>query len=91
VWKFDVALPHESDGLSGQHNFMRVMPAEFEDVEEQDNEEYFIFIKNQKNPDTQYKIIKLIYPAPAVWVAVKGSWDNWNKQIVLKKSQKFRR
>lgn len=89
VWKFDVALPHESDGLSGQHNFMRVMPAEFEDVEEQDNEEYFIYIKNQKNPDTQYKIIKLIYPAPAVWVAVKGSWDNWNKQIVLKKVKNF--
>jgi len=89
VWKYDPKEPCESDGLVGKNNVISVIPAEFEDVENHDDEEYFIFIKNHKGQDAQYKIMKITYESPANWVTMKGSWDNWKEEIVLKKVKRL--
>lgn len=85
VWKIDEMERSEDNGFGERHNLISVMPARFGEVEDQDDEEYFVFIKNHKNPSPQYKIIKIVYPIPAKWVAMKGSWDNWKEEIVLKR------
>lgn len=86
VWKHDPLEAYEDNGIGEKHNVISVTPAEF-GYEEEDNEEYFVFIKNQINPDSQYKIIRMSYKFPANWVAVRGSWDHWKEEIVLKKSK----
>ena len=82
---YDELQRNEDNGMGERHNVISVTPAEVAEIEDQDDEEYFIFIKNQKNPESQYKIMKITYQAPATWVTIKGSWDNWKDAIVLKK------
>lgn len=78
---------NEDNGFGDRHNIISVVPAEFGDeVEDQEHEEYFVFIKNRVNPNSQYKIMKITYQIPAKWVAMKGSWDNWKEEIVLKRT-----
>ena len=67
------------------NNVIEVQPANFEDDEDYDNDDYFVIVPNARSHNSNYKIMIVNYTQPASWVAIKGSWDNWKDQIALKK------
>jgi len=85
VWQYDPSAKTVDDGIGGKNNIIEVKPTDFNDGEEDDNEDYFIIIANQKAMDSNYKIMNINYTSSASWVAIKGSWDNWKEQIALKR------
>lgn len=44
-----------------------------------------MFIPNKKDPRASYKLKKVSYEFPALWVSIKGSWDDWQEGVALKK------
>lgn len=86
-WQLDPEAETIDDGKSGFNNQVEVTPANFSDEEETDQEDYLVFIANKKDPKSQYKVKKICYDLPAIWVTIKGSWDDWHEQIALKRSK----
>jgi len=82
-WKCDLGEPLTDDGVGGKNNIIEVRPLNTNEEEDED-QDYFIFIQSPHS-QKQVKSKKITYQYPAIWVAIKGSWDNWKQEIMLKK------
>lgn len=84
-WVVDPSSPLADDGFGGKNNTIEVKPYEAEDEEDSEEEEYFIFVHKHDPKVRSLKSKKITYQYPAKWVAIRGSWDNWTDDIMLKK------
>lgn len=82
-WKYDSKEACVEDGLGGKNNIIEVRPLNTND-EEDDEQDYYIFIQSPHS-QKEVKSKKISYQYPAIWVAIRGSWDNWKQEIMLKK------
>jgi len=86
VWKFDPYDSVENDRVDGKNNVIEILPVRHHDGEEDfEGLEFIDLVPSMKNNSALSKIMKIVYQFPAKSVAVKGSWDNWNQLIPLKK------
>ena len=90
-WVYDVRKPVVPDGQGGFNNTIEVLPARFEESDEDEEEtnnpkEYSVVIQ-PKNPNAKatLKPVLVTFPFDANWVSLKGSWDNWENELPLKK------
>lgn len=83
IWRYDPEEPTIEDGKGGYNNIVDLKPLNL-DEDEEEEDSYYIFIQN---PDGHIKVKnkKVTYQYPAIWVAIKGSWDGWKNEILLKK------
>lgn len=88
-WCYDVNATVVPDGMGNFNNQIEVIPAHYEESEEEDDEnpgEYSVLIqKKDVQAKGSLKQVRVTYPFDANWVSLKGSWDDWSNEIPLKK------
>ena len=86
VWMNDKDADVVDDSVGGYNNILEVLPVKTDEAEDLDLDEYTVCIQtNLKNFSSNHRIVKIKYLNDAKWVSIKGSWDDWKKEIPLKK------
>ena len=86
VWINDKDADVVDDSVGGYNNILEVLPVKTDDADDLDLDEYTVCIQtNLKNFSSNHRIVKIKYLNDVKWVSIKGSWDDWKKEIPLKK------